>query len=142
MARQNRTQIAGTDFAIIAQNLGLTASVKTGETKYFRPGSTKVCVAVPNTQMVTRVYLVNWTWPEGTMAFEGRVPAKTVEQELLWAGDRKEILQRFYRLCAEGLLGAKLVASPAPVRQPSKEELIAEFEAAYNEEPEALVGVA
>lgn len=144
MARANRVQIPGTDIVKIADRLGLTKSAKAGETKLFRPGSSKVCVAVPNTKMVTRVYLVNWTHNKDTMPYEGKAPAKTVEQEIDWSGSADDVIQRIYRVMAEGLLGAKLdaspVASPAPVRK-SKEELIKEFEAAYAAQNEEAVEV-
>jgi len=145
MSRANRVQIPGLDIIKLGDHLGLTKSVKSGETKFFRPGSSKACVAVPNTAMVTRVYLVNWTHPTNTMPFEGKVPAKTVEQEIVWTGSAQEVMQRIYEVMAEGLLGAKLeaspTASPAPVKTKSREELVKEFEAAYQAASEEAVEV-
>ena len=144
MAR-NRTQIEGTDFVKIAQNLGLDIVTNKGYTKCYRPGSRKIGVGIPNTKLVTRIEFVGFEHPTAGMTYEGKPPAGTVKQELLWTGDRRTTLQCFYQACAEGLLGATLTASvpasPPPPRK-SKEELIAEFMAEFSEEPEALVGCA
>lgn len=139
MAR-NRTQIDGSDFVKVAQHLGLEIVVNKGWTKCYRPGSRHVGVGIPNTRQVTRIELVGFEHALGTA--HPKPPAKTVTQELGWHEDRKQVLQAFYTVCKEGLLNiaSKPASPPVPVK--SKEELIAEFMAEYNEEPEALVGCA
>ena len=132
MAR-NRTQIEGTDFVKIAQHCGLDIVPNKGWTKCYRPGSKRIGVGIPNTKQVTRIELVGFTHPHGVA--HPKPPAKTVEQELNWNGDRKEVLQRFYEVCKEALLGLPATdkkATSEAVRV-SKESLIEEFEAAYAE---------
>ena len=131
MAIRNVTQVEGTDFVKIAQRLGLDIKVNKGFTKCYRPGSVHIGVGIPNTKMVTRVELVGFTHPLGIA--HPRPPAKTVEQMMDFSKDRKQILQDFYQICAEGLLGASLdSSSPAsPVASsPVTEEAVIEMQCA------------
>jgi hypothetical protein len=130
VVRKNRTAVKYEDLVGIGQKMGARIAVKKGETKLFAPEG-KASLGVHGKaggKGVTRIILVNWTTDsEDAMAFEGKPPASTVEQEVVMTGEPKEILARFYRLL-KGLLAAS-----KPVEEPTEENT------APQEEPSLMV---
>jgi hypothetical protein len=126
---RNVTALDPSKVRAIATKLGLAIKEKSGEFKVYDPTvGVKRSIAVPNTKLATRIYLVGFEAKDGTVAHP-KPPAATVTQMFDHSLPEKLLLSAIYKACKS------LVAKAAPA--PKAEE--AKVEEAASPAPEAAV---
>lgn len=134
MARKGMTSVKQESLLEVVQHLGLAVVERKGWLKCYKADEKgqptgKPAIGIPTTKMVTRVELVNFEHPLGVP--HPKPPAGSVTQMLNFEQDEKAIRKDLYKVCREGILGAKPKAKPEASEageeaKPGSEEALAQ----------------